>query len=46
LINSKNERTSALVGHTIARLNFWRDMGILMIKENGQWEELSNAETK
>jgi outer membrane protein TolC len=46
LINSKNERTSALVGHTIARLNFWRDMGILMIKDNGQWEELSNAETK
>ncbi|MEO5801949.1 MAG: TolC family protein [Verrucomicrobiota bacterium] len=44
LINSKNERTTALVGHTIARLNFWRDMGILMIKDNGQWEELSNAE--
>lgn len=46
LINSKNERTSALVSHTIARLTFWRDMGILMIKDSGQSEELSNAETK
>lgn len=40
LINSQNERTSALVSHTIARLGFWRDMGILFIKQNGQWEEL------
>lgn len=46
LINSKNERTSALVSHTIARLNFWRDMGLLMIKDDGQWEELSNADIK
>jgi outer membrane protein TolC len=43
LINSKNERTAALVSHTIARLRFWRDMGILMIKENGQWEEAGDA---
>ncbi len=43
LINSKNERTTALVSHTVARLRFWRDMGILMIKENGRWEEISNA---
>jgi outer membrane protein TolC len=45
LISSKNERTSALVSHTIARLNFWRDMGILMIKDDGQWEEISDAKT-
>ncbi len=42
LIESKNERTSALVNHTIARLRFWRDMGILMIKESGQWEEITD----
>lgn len=40
LINSQNERTSALISHTVARLGFWRDMGILFIKENGRWEEL------
>lgn len=43
LTQSKNARTAALVGHTLARLRFWRDMGILMIKDNGQWEELSDA---
>jgi outer membrane protein TolC len=46
LINSKNERTAALVSHTVERLRFWRDMGILMIKDNGQWEELSNSENE
>jgi len=41
LIDSKNQRTLALVTHTIARLQFWKNMGILYIKENGQWEELN-----
>lgn len=39
LINSKNQRTQALVTHTIARLQFWNNMGILYIKDNGQWKE-------
>ena len=43
LIDSKNQRTQALVTHTIARLQFWNNMGILYIKANGQWEELQNA---
>ncbi|HYG23677.1 MAG TPA: TolC family protein [Verrucomicrobiae bacterium] len=43
LIDSKNERTQALVTHTIARLQFWNQMGILYIKDNGQWQEVSNA---
>ena len=46
LISSKNELTTALVSHTIARLRFWRDMGILIIKDNGRWEELSDATNK
>ena len=40
LINSKNQRTQALVAHTIARLQFWNNLGILDVKENGQWEEI------
>ena len=44
LIDSKNQRTQALVTHTIARLQFWNNMGILYIKENGQWEEMKNAQ--
>ena len=40
LIESQNNLTEALVGHTIARLTFWQEIGILFIQENGQWEEL------
>lgn len=42
LTAAQNELTSALVQHTIARLEFWRDMGILYIKEDGQWEEVTD----
>ena len=41
LISSKNQLTQALVSHTIARLQFWANMGILYIKDNGQWKELN-----
>jgi len=43
LISSLNQRTQALVTHTIARLQFWNRMGILYIKDNGQWENLQHA---
>lgn len=43
LITQKNLLTQALVAHTIARLQFWNDMGILYIKDNGQWEEGKHA---
>ncbi len=46
LVNSKNQRTQALVGHTIARLKFWNNLGILYIKDRGQWEELKDEKTK
>ena len=43
LISSKNNRTQALVAHTIARLQFWSDMGILYITDNGKWEEINHV---
>ncbi len=43
LSDSKNQRTRALVTHTIARLQFWDNLGILYIKDNGRWEETQNA---
>jgi len=46
LINSKNQLTQALVTHTIARLQFWNNMGILYIKDNGQWEEVKDGSTQ
>jgi len=41
LLAAKNDLTQALVSHTIARLKFWQDMGILFIKDNGQWENVA-----
>jgi len=46
LSDSKNELTQALVTHTIARLQFWDNLGILYIKDNGGWEDTSHAETR
>lgn len=43
LTQARNDLTAALIAHTLARLAFWRDMGILYIKKNGQWEEVSDA---
>ena len=40
LITQKNLRTQALIAHTVARLQFWNDMGILYIKDRGQWQEM------
>ena len=40
LINSRNQRTQAVIAHTLARLQFWNNLGILYIKENGQWDEV------
>lgn len=44
LIEAKNSRTAALVSHTIARLELYRDMGVLWVKDNGQWDENPNGE--
>jgi len=45
LVSSKDQLTQALVAHTIARLQFWDNMGILYIKDNGQWQEMDKPET-
>jgi outer membrane protein TolC len=46
LIDSRNQLTQALVTHTIARLQFWNNLGILFIKEDGQWQEVNNAKAQ
>ena len=46
LISSKNQRTQALVTHTIARLQFWDNLGILYVKNNGRWEEIQDENNK
>jgi outer membrane protein TolC len=43
LVDARDQLTAALVDHTIAGLSLWRDMGILFIKEDGRWEEVTEV---
>lgn len=35
--------TSAIVDYHVSLLQFWRDLGILYVKENGMWEEIKDV---
>lgn len=39
LLRAQNDLTRALVDHTIAKLSFYRDVGVLQVKPDGMWEE-------
>jgi len=39
LVEAQNNYTKALVNHTISKLNFFRDTGILQVRPDGMWEE-------
>ncbi len=39
LLEAQNELTDALIGHTIAKLNFFRDIGVLQVRPDGMWEQ-------
>ncbi|MCX8064097.1 MAG: TolC family protein [Candidatus Hydrogenedentes bacterium] len=43
LTRAQNNLTSALVSHYLAKLDFWKNIGILYVKENGQWEEIKDV---
>lgn len=38
LLDAQNDRTAALVEHVIAKLKFFRDIGILRVQPDGMWE--------
>ncbi len=39
LVVAQNALTGALVNHTIAKMSFFRDIGILQVKPDGMWEQ-------
>ncbi|MHC4299004.1 MAG: TolC family protein [Planctomycetota bacterium] len=41
LVQAQNDVIAALVEYTIARLSFYRDIGVLQVKPDGMWEEQS-----
>jgi len=39
LVAAQNNVTVALVNHTVIKLNFFRDIGVLQVKPDGMWEQ-------
>ena len=39
LLEAQDSVTEALIGHAIAKLNFFRDVGILEVRPDGMWEQ-------
>jgi len=39
LVSAQNNVMGALVNHTIAKMSFFRDVGILQVKPDGMWEQ-------
>jgi len=39
LLAAQNGLTAALIDHTIAKLNFFRDIGVLQVRPDGMWEK-------
>jgi outer membrane protein TolC len=43
LLDAENDLTDVLVGHTIAKLNFFRDIGVLQVRPDGMWKQYAGA---
>jgi len=46
LLAAQNETTSTLVNYMLAKLNFYRDVGILTVKPDGSWQSLEKIDEK
>ncbi|MFH1715984.1 MAG: TolC family protein [Planctomycetota bacterium] len=44
LLGAQNSVTAALVDHAIAKLSFFRDVGVLQVRPDGMWEQTGAAE--
>ena len=44
LNTTRNLMISTLIGHNLARLELWRDMGILFIEKDGSWVDVLKKE--
>jgi len=42
LLKAQDDLTEALVGHTTAKLNFFRDIGVLEVMPDGMWKQPSS----
>jgi outer membrane protein TolC len=44
LLGAQNNVTATLVNHAIAKLSFFRDVGVLQVRPDGLWEQANPAE--
>ncbi|MFC1604784.1 TolC family protein [Planctomycetota bacterium] len=44
LLGAQNNVTAALLDHAIAKLSFFRDVGVLQVRPDGMWEQSSPAD--
>ncbi|MHC4073417.1 MAG: TolC family protein, partial [Planctomycetota bacterium] len=44
LLGAQNNVTATLVDHAIAKLSFFRDIGVLQVRPDGLWEQSSPVE--
>ncbi len=43
-INARDQITASLIAHTIARIQLYRDMGVLFIRKDGSWADVLKNE--
>lgn len=46
LLNARNQRTSTVIDHALARMRLWRDMGILYVSDDGSWVKRLKNESR
>jgi len=46
LLNARNQRTSTVIDHALARMRLWRDMGILYVSDDGSWAKRLENESR
>ena len=46
LTAARTELTRSIVNHNIAKLEFWRDVGLLYVRDDGSLEEGVTGETQ
>ena len=44
LLGAQNSVTAVLVDHAVAKLSFFRDVGILQVRPDGMWEQSSSTD--
>ena len=45
LVDGRNQTTAALVSHTLARIQLYKDMGVLFIRKDGSWADVLKNES-